>query len=482
MKQIKYLNPFGRMCISMGMIPSTYKESLTYEEQLLWLINYLENTVIPAVNGNAEATEELQKYYQELKQYVDEYFDNLDIQEEIDNKLDDMAESGELADIIAQYLELAGVLAYSTLADLKGASNITDGSITMILGKNSFNDGKTAYYKIREIENTDVVDDDNIIAITNDPNLVGEKIKNTVFVNQVDGAPQVSHIYVNASTGNDDNTGLSASQALKTLDAVFDKIINKGALITRIRIYPGTYTMRKYAYNALALHFFIPSSAPEGNVIINFDNEAYTGSEYYTIPIYNSHWNFYGNNENQKFVLNGGTTCNHLYIDGGSLALRYTDINDMRLGNNGGYLSINNCTIPDLIVRGGSLVSTSCHIGNLELFNSVAQLQQTTFDPSLNVLGTQTQYFTNVNSEIVIFGTTYINLEDEPDKDNFYFAQGGHLSLLSAINIIGDYRFSGNSHLYASILTSNQTRYNAFKSIATTINVESDCITSTLTL
>ena len=39
MIKLDKLNPFGRMCVSMGMIPSSYKESLSYEEQLLWFVN-----------------------------------------------------------------------------------------------------------------------------------------------------------------------------------------------------------------------------------------------------------------------------------------------------------------------------------------------------------------------------------------------------------------------------------------------------------
>lgn len=105
MIKVEKLNPFGRMCISLGMLPSSYKESLTYEEQLLWFMNYLENTVIPTVNNNADAVEELQTLYEEIKSYVDEYFDNLDVQEEINNKLDEMAQDGSLETLIGAYIQ-----------------------------------------------------------------------------------------------------------------------------------------------------------------------------------------------------------------------------------------------------------------------------------------------------------------------------------------------------------------------------------------
>ena len=177
MEKIEKLQPraFTRFCMTIGAVPSSYLEGMTVERQLLWFCSYLENEVIPAVNNNAGAVEELQALYTQLKDYVDHYFDNLDVQEEINNKLDEMAESGQLTDIIAQYLQLAGVLAYDTKAQMKAATNLVDGSIAKTLGNLSYSDGQGAFYKVREIQNTDVVDDENIIALS-DPDLIAEKI------------------------------------------------------------------------------------------------------------------------------------------------------------------------------------------------------------------------------------------------------------------------------------------------------------------
>lgn len=100
LKPISQLGPFTKFCCSIGAIPSSYLVSLTYEEQLLWLCNYLQNTVIPTVNNNAEAVTELQNLYTQLHSYVENYFTNLDVQNEINNKLDTMATDGTLEDII----------------------------------------------------------------------------------------------------------------------------------------------------------------------------------------------------------------------------------------------------------------------------------------------------------------------------------------------------------------------------------------------
>ena len=106
------------------------------------------------------------------------YFDNLDVQEEINNKLNDMAESGELEEIIAQYLQLAGLLCFNTVNDMKNATNLINGSFAKTYGTTSYNDGYGNFYKIREIRNTDVVDGVNIISLTNYNNLIAELMPN----------------------------------------------------------------------------------------------------------------------------------------------------------------------------------------------------------------------------------------------------------------------------------------------------------------
>ncbi len=97
-------NLIHKFCFTIGMLPTSFKESLTYEEQILCIGNYLETTVYPAINNNANALKELQQLFIDLKDYVDHYFDDLDIQEEINNKLDEMIEDGTLDEIINQQI------------------------------------------------------------------------------------------------------------------------------------------------------------------------------------------------------------------------------------------------------------------------------------------------------------------------------------------------------------------------------------------
>ena len=169
---VKPMKPFMVFC--QKAIPLAFDESLSYLELLSYILNYINKDLVPATNTNTEAIIE-------LRSFVTHYFDNLDIQEEIDNKLDEMAESGELAEIIAQYIELNGVLAYDTISEMTNAENIVDGSICRTLGRSSINDSKGSFYKVREITNQDVVDGYDIIAL-HDPNLIAIKINETEFI------------------------------------------------------------------------------------------------------------------------------------------------------------------------------------------------------------------------------------------------------------------------------------------------------------
>ena len=169
------LPPFKHFCVTIGNLPTSYVDSLSYYEMLEWLCHYLQDTVIPALNTNGEAVTELQTLFTELQEYVNNYFDNLDVQEEINNKLDEMAESGELTDIIAQYLGLAGVLSYNTVSDMKSAQNLTNGSICQTLGYHSINDGGKALYKVRTITNDDIIDEATIISLS-DNTLIAELV------------------------------------------------------------------------------------------------------------------------------------------------------------------------------------------------------------------------------------------------------------------------------------------------------------------
>lgn len=91
---------FPKFMNTLGIIPTSYKDSMNYYENVAWLCKFLEETVIPTVNENGNAVQELQNLYVELNSYVSHYFDSLDVQEEINNKLDEMTENGTISALI----------------------------------------------------------------------------------------------------------------------------------------------------------------------------------------------------------------------------------------------------------------------------------------------------------------------------------------------------------------------------------------------
>ena len=189
MINVENLKPFPKFCYTIGMIPTSYKVSLTYEEQLWWFCDFLENTVIPTVNNNGMAVEELQNLLVQLKDYVENYFDNLDVQVEINNKLDEMAQDGTLQEIISSYLNSKAIFGYDNVNDMKNATNLINGSFVETLGYYSANDGGGATYLIRERKETDIEDLGSIHFIND--TLVAELIKNqTINILQVGAIPE----------------------------------------------------------------------------------------------------------------------------------------------------------------------------------------------------------------------------------------------------------------------------------------------------
>ena len=178
------LTPFKRWTIQNFPFIEEDFDAITNYQLLCKIVEYL-NKVIENEKLLEQSNNELIDAFNNLKSYVDNYFEELDVQDEINNKLDEMADSGQLTDIIAQYLGLAGVLAFNTIDDLADALNITEGSICYCLGDNTYNDGKGAFYKIRTITSGDVVDGFNIVALDVSDTLIAERIPN-YYINEID--------------------------------------------------------------------------------------------------------------------------------------------------------------------------------------------------------------------------------------------------------------------------------------------------------
>lgn len=107
------LKPFRFWC--QKVLPLVYDDSLSYYEVLSKLVDYL-NKTMEDVGILHEDVEDLNTAYQQLQAYVNDYFSTLDVQQEINNKLDVMASDGTLDRLLLPYFnsykeEIDGIIA-----------------------------------------------------------------------------------------------------------------------------------------------------------------------------------------------------------------------------------------------------------------------------------------------------------------------------------------------------------------------------------
>lgn len=95
------LTPFRYWC--QKVMPLVYDDSLSYYELLCKVVDYLNKTMEDVNTLNTDVTS-MYTAFSQLQEYVNTYFDNLDIQTEINRKLDYMASNGELSALISPFI------------------------------------------------------------------------------------------------------------------------------------------------------------------------------------------------------------------------------------------------------------------------------------------------------------------------------------------------------------------------------------------
>ena len=363
MDNIEKLEPraFTRFCMSIGAVPSSYIAGLTIEEQLLWFCSYLEKTVIPAVNNNAEAVEELQNLYIQLKDYVDNYFDNLDVQEEINNKLDDMAESGELTEIIAQYLALSGMFVYDTVADLVDAPNLGAGSIASTLGFYAKGDCGNATYKIRTITNQDVINNRDLFAITNDDTLVAEYV-------QVGDTINPAQVGAKFDGETDDTDSWKIAINIANSKKIKIQGLAKNSLISETLQVPDGVSLDTVYLLASATGTF------SNNYMIYFNT---TDGSNWTVP-YNSFWTKFEkirlSNADQSNTVNGILIGGNIEIDNFysnklniSLKKMYFYIDEIKILN----ANISQKIGTDYAISFNGTIGDSCEVNSSHIYDTI---------------------------------------------------------------------------------------------------------------
>ena len=91
------LQPFRFWC--QKVLPLVYDDSLSYYELLCKVVDYLNKTMedVGVLEGDVTG---LHEAYKKLQGYVNDYFSTLDVQKEINNKLDAMSEDGSLSTLL----------------------------------------------------------------------------------------------------------------------------------------------------------------------------------------------------------------------------------------------------------------------------------------------------------------------------------------------------------------------------------------------
>ena len=181
LKPVQTIPPFTKMIMTIGALPTSFYSSMSYYEAMVWLYEYLKNTIIPTVNNNGEAVEELQTAFIELKEWTETYTEET-IPEEVNRKLDEMAEDGTLEALLDEIMKYKGLQSYNTVNEMKTSTNLVNGTTVRTLGYHLINDMGGAYYKIRELEESDTIDEILLISLIEE-NLVAELIiKNAMNV------------------------------------------------------------------------------------------------------------------------------------------------------------------------------------------------------------------------------------------------------------------------------------------------------------
>lgn len=149
----KRLTPFKWFVLENFPFIEADFDAITNYQLFCKVVEYL-NKTIDSMNQTGEVVEEFtQKFidfteninnlYNELKSYVDNYFTNLDVQEEINNKLDEMAENGKLLELLSN-----SFLVFNTVDEMINSNRLNDGMVAYTLGYYEKNDGGNGKYII----------------------------------------------------------------------------------------------------------------------------------------------------------------------------------------------------------------------------------------------------------------------------------------------------------------------------------------------
>ena len=258
-------------------------DALTDYQLLCKVVEYL-NKVITSQNEVIELSESLSLAFNQLQSFVEDYFENLDVQEEINNKLDQMVEDGTLQEIITTYIQANVTWTFDSVADMKASTNLIAGSYAQTLGYHTLNDGGGATYYITDSGTANEMD---IIA-------VGDLYANLVYGDKIN----VKQLGVYGDDTHDDADAIKRAIAL-----VKDILIPEGTyLLNSSLTIEGSYDTTSYK---IRCNGTLHTTATYGLIILGSYHDVYIQK-------------FTGNNSNTLIALTTDetyTTCGYNQIN-----------------------------------------------------------------------------------------------------------------------------------------------------------------------
>ena len=229
-----------------------------FETSVTAEINTFETTITGEFNR-------LEGLFNELQSYVNNYFDNLDVQEEINNKLDDMVEDGTLQEIITQYINAGALWMFDNVAAMKLATNFVNGSFVKTLGFYNKNDFGGAIYKIRTKTDDEVANEINLIAV-HDTTLIAELVP-TAEMN-------VKQFGLKGDSTTDETSIISSMFSYCNSNNVRKVIFTEGTYLISDTVDLYSNTIIEGMGKGVSTIFLTPTTATENNVyLFNFQNK-----------------------------------------------------------------------------------------------------------------------------------------------------------------------------------------------------------------
>ena len=186
--EYKNLTPFKWFVLENFPFIEADFDALT-EWQLFCKLGKEMNKIINSENTLGTQMETITNAFIELQNYVNNYFENLDVQDEINNKLNEMAENGTLENIISNFLNFKPTFNFNNVNELLNSTFLKSGSTAKTLGFYEIGDGGESEYNIVNDENL-TVDNASVLQLKNGLKAVLIIKNNTINIKQIGARPQ----------------------------------------------------------------------------------------------------------------------------------------------------------------------------------------------------------------------------------------------------------------------------------------------------